>query len=482
VTQMTERDPSSATVPKNAENLKSFFIQTWGCQMNVADSERMQALLGKADYVPATAAESADVVILNTCHIRENARHKVVSRLGELRRLKKENPNLVLAVTGCVAQAESKKLSREVPFVDLILGPDQIEEVPELLKSLSERRERTHDASGFPLNPAPFIKASFNKSEYSIPLDRADPWTPNETSAVSRFVNIIKGCNNYCTFCVVPYTRGREKSRSLSEVIEEVKFLRDRGAREIVLLGQNVNSYGLDLPEAKGLPFADLLYSVSEVTGIDRIRFMTSNPHDFTPQLAQAFADLPKLTSSFHLPVQSGSDRILGRMNRQYCRAEYLERVAWIRKARPDVSFSSDIIVGFPGETEDEFEETLSLIERMRYSFVYAYKYSKRAGTPAARFTDLLPESVLDQRLQRLLALQDRITEELNRSEIGLERSVLVLYKDLKLENSWYGRTYQGRLARIHSSQNILGQIVTARIYDANKTALLGRLTADSVN
>jgi tRNA-2-methylthio-N6-dimethylallyladenosine synthase len=479
VTQMTERDPSPATTPKDR---KSFFIQTWGCQMNVADSERMQALLGKADYAPATAAEDADVVILNTCHIRENARHKVVSRLGELRRLKKQNPNLVLAVAGCVAQAESKKLSREVPFVDLILGPDQIEEVPELLQSLADNRERTHDASGFPANPVPFVKASFNNSEYSIPLDRADPWTPAAASAVSRFVNIIKGCNNFCTFCVVPYTRGREKSRSLSEVIDEVKYLRDRGAREVVLLGQNVNSYGLDLPDAKGLPFADLLYSVSEVTGIDRIRFMTSNPHDFTPQLAQAFADLPKLTSSFHLPVQSGSDRILGRMNRQYCRAEYLERVSWIRDARPDVSFSSDIIVGFPGETEDEFEDTLSLIERMRYSFVYAYKYSKRAGTPAARFTDLLPESVLDQRLQRLFTLQDRITEEINRSEIGLERSVLVLYKDLKLENSWYGRTYQGRLARIQSSENLVGKIVSTHIYDANKTALLGRLTADSVN
>lgn len=476
---MTEPTTTPVTVAKDP---KSFFIQTWGCQMNVADSERMQALLGKADYVPATAAEKADVVILNTCHIRENARHKVVSRLGELRKLKKENPNLVLAVTGCVAQAESKKLSREVPFVDLILGPDQIEEVPDLLKSLGETRQRTHDASGFPINPAPFVKASFNNSEYSIPLDRADPWTPSETSEVSRFVNIIKGCNNFCTFCVVPYTRGREKSRALSEVLEEVKFLRDRGAREVVLLGQNVNSYGLDLPQARGLPFADLLYAVSEITGIDRIRFMTSNPHDFTPQLAQAFADLPKLTSSFHLPVQSGSDRILGRMNRQYCRAEYLERVAWIREARPDVAFSSDIIVGFPGETDSEFEETLSLVEQMQYAFVYAYKYSKRAGTPAARFTDLLPESVLDERLQRLLAAQDSITSELNRKEIGLVRSVLVLYKDPKLEDSWYGRTYQGRLARIQSTQNILGQLVDIHVYDANKTALLGRLTAGSFN
>jgi tRNA-2-methylthio-N6-dimethylallyladenosine synthase len=456
---------------------KNVFIQTWGCQMNVADSERMQALLSRDNYQPATDAESADIIILNTCHIRDHARHKVVSRLGELRRLKERKPDLVLAVAGCVAQAEAKQLRKQVPFVDLIFGPDQIEKVPELVQQTLERRfgdeGQAHDTYGKHLDP--LIHTRFTDDEYSIPLDRASPLAAAPGQSVSRFVNIIKGCNNYCTFCVVPYTRGREKSRPEREILDEVSFYRDSGTREVVLLGQNVNSYGLDRPDAKGLPFADLLYQVAAVEGIERIRFMTSNPHDFTPALAQAFADLPKLASAFHLPVQSGSDRVLKRMNRQYTRAQYLDRVQMIRQARPDVAFSSDMIVGFPGETDEDFEDTLSLVREMRYAFVYAYKYSKRAGTPAARFKEMLPEEVLDERLQRLLALQDQITTDQNRNEIGRQREVLVLYKDSKKEDSWYGRTFEGRLVRVHSDRGLVGQIVPVEIFDANKTACLAK-------
>jgi tRNA-2-methylthio-N6-dimethylallyladenosine synthase len=377
-----------------------------------------------------------------------------------------------------VAQAEASKLRKQVPFVDLIFGPDQIEKVSELIQETQQHKSSALALASegpFPVVGTTITSTRFDQEEYSIPLDKADPWVPQNTSNVSRFVNIIKGCNNYCTFCVVPYTRGREKSRSEDEIVDEITFFRDRGTREIVLLGQNVNSYGLDRPGAVGLPFARLLYKVAGVEGIDRIRFMTSNPHDFTDELAQAFAEIPKLTSAFHLPVQSGSDRILTRMNRQYTRAQYLDRVQKIRAARPDVDFSSDIIVGFPGETEAEFEDTLSLVTEMRYAFVYAYKYSKRAGTPAARFKDLLPENVLDQRLQRLLRIQEQITLELNLAEIGQRRQVLVLYKDPKQEDSWYGRTFQGRLVRVHSADNLDGQTVDVTIFDANKTALLGR-------
>lgn len=461
---------------------KRIYIQTWGCQMNAADSERMQALLSRENYEPADSAEAADVVILNTCHIREHARHKVVSRLGELKRQKERNPELVLAVAGCVAQAEASLLQRQAPFVDLIFGPDQIEKVPTLIDEALQRRAdaEAHTPAGFAAHAGTLVNTRFEPDDYSIPIERANPWTSEQGHGVSRFVNIIKGCNNYCTFCVVPYTRGREKSRPESEILDEVAFHRDSGTREIVLLGQNVNSYGLDRPDATGLPFADLLYRVAAIEGIERIRFMTSNPHDFTPALAQAFADLPKLTSAFHLPVQSGSDAILKKMNRQYTREQYLERVGLIREARPEIAFSTDLIVGFPGETEEDFEATLSLVQHMQYAFVYAYTYSKRAGTPAARFKATLDKSVLDERLQRLLALQDRITTEQNRNEIGRTREVLILYKDSKKPDSWYGRSYEGRLVRVHSAKNLLGQTVAVRIFDANKTACLAEPLGDS--
>ncbi len=459
------------------------YIQTWGCQMNVADSERMHALLSNHRFSPTEKPDDADVIILNTCHIREKARHKVVSRLGELKPLKEENPDLVLAVAGCVAQAESRKLTQEVPYLDLIFGPDQIEKVPELISSVWSRNEEIPLPEGFAATREPVVEARFNKDKYSIPMEDAAPWMHPERTEISRYVNIIKGCNNFCTFCVVPHTRGREKSRSESEVLEEVRFLRDRGVREVALLGQNVNSYGLDFLETQptletiqdiSLPFAELLYKVAAVEGIDRVRFTTSNPHDFTPQLAQAFRDLPELTSAFHLPVQSGSDAILNRMNRQYGRSEYLERVQWLRLARPDMAFSTDIIVGFPGESESDFEDTLSLVEEMQYAFIYAFKYSKRSGTPATRFKEAVPDNVASQRLQRLLALQDRITLEQNLAEVGQEREVLVLYKNRKEDHSWYGRTYQGRLVKIASPRDLSGKILNVRIVDANKTALAG--------
>jgi tRNA-2-methylthio-N6-dimethylallyladenosine synthase len=476
--------------------LKKVYVQTWGCQMNVADSERMLSLLGRMNYRPTEQVEEADFVLLNTCHIREKARHKVVSRLGELRPLKERNPDMILAISGCVAQAEAKILSKEVPFVDMIFGPDQIEELPILLEKVLAKNESSEaqcaqieseqeKMRSFKAH-APLIKAEFNKENYSIPVDEIPPYFDSNKQEVSRYINIVKGCNNFCTFCVVPYTRGREKSRAAAEIIDETRFLVEKGIREIVLLGQNVNSYGLDLlgenhkkvslEQAGSLPFADLLYQVAAVPGVDRIRFTTSNPHDFTPQLAQAFADLKPLCDWFHLPVQSGSDRILDRMNRQYTRAQYLERVAWIRAVRPEMAFSTDLIVGFPGETDEDFEETLSLVHEMKYSFVYAFKYSPRRGTPATRFKEQVPEPVKDTRLQKLLELQRKETERQNALEIGQNRETLVMYKNRKEENTWYGRTYQGRLVKIHSPRNIVGKILEVKITDANVTALEGHL------
>lgn len=462
---------------------RKIYIQTWGCQMNVADSDRMQALMAGKDFTPTQAPQDADVIVLNTCHIREKARHKVVSRLGELRELKEQRPDLVLAVAGCVAQADSAKLRAEVPFLDLIFGPDQIEKLPDLLEAVWKRNADMPIPAGFADQRETIVDAQFTKDGYQIPIEDAPPWMHPERTEVSRYVNIIKGCNNFCTFCVVPHTRGREKSRKRDEILAEVKYFVDRNVQEVVLLGQNVNSYGLDflshqpsLEELQTipLPFADLLYAIAQETAVKRIRFTTSNPHDFTPQLADAFRDLPKLASSFHLPVQSGSDAILARMNRQYTRAEYLERVGWIRSARPDVAFSSDIIVGFPGETDQDFADTLSLVEEMQYAFIYAFKYSPRPGTAAARFRNCVPDEISDERLQRLLKLQDSITTRLNRAEIGQQREVLVLYKNRKEDDSWYGRTHQGRLVKVLTSRPVSGEILNVEITEANKTALVG--------
>jgi tRNA-2-methylthio-N6-dimethylallyladenosine synthase len=472
---------------KNSVYLKKVYIQTWGCQMNVADSERMLGLLGRLNYRPTEDPNEADFILLNTCHIREKARHKVVSRLGELKLLKETNPNLIIAVSGCVAQAESQSLAKEVPYLDLIFGPDQIEELPQLLEKVIEKSEQDRNSieQFTTQKPVPFVSTQFDKKEqqYSIPIDVVPPYYDENKSEVTRYVNIIKGCNNFCTFCVVPYTRGREKSRSEHEIIQEVNYLVDKGVKEIILLGQNVNSYGLDLIGAQDvhssqgkLPFADLLYTVSHISGVERIRFTTSNPHDFTPQLAKAFADLPKVTNSFHLAVQSGSDRILDRMNRQYTRAEYFERVKWIRDVRPDIAFSTDIIVGFPGETDQDFEDTLSLVQEMQYAFIYAFKYSIRKGTPATRFKDQVPEDIKDKRLQVLLELQRKETERQNFQEISKIREVLMLYKNRKEENSWYGRTNEGRLVKVHSPRNIIGKILPVKIIDANLTALVGCL------
>jgi tRNA-2-methylthio-N6-dimethylallyladenosine synthase len=470
----------------NETFLKKVYVQTWGCQMNVADTERMLSLLGTCNYRLTEELNEADLILLNTCHIREKARHKLVSRLGELRPLKEANPNLILAVSGCVAQAEAKSLAKETPYVDMIFGPDQIEDLPNLLEGVIQKNEiEKQKQNEFNEKPSPFVLTQFDNKDkgYSIPIDVIPPFYDENKTEYSRYVNIIKGCNNFCTFCVVPYTRGREKSRPETEIMSEIQFLVDKGVKEIILLGQNVNSYGLDLIGATDIhssngrmPFAELLYKVSEVKEVERIRFTTSNPHDFTPTLARAFADLPKVTNSFHLAVQSGSNRILDRMNRQYTREEYFERVQWIRDVRPEIAFSTDIIVGFPGETDQDFEDTLSLVSQMQYAFIYAFKYSIRKGTPATRFHDQVPEEIKDRRLQILLDLQKKETLRQNLAEIGKLRDVLMLYKNKKEENTWYGRTYEGRLVKVHSKENFVGKTIPVKIIDANITALEGVL------
>ena len=461
--------------------LKNVFVQSWGCQMNTADTERMLALLGQLNYRKTDSEENADLFLLNTCHIREKARHKVVSRLGELKEYKVKDPNRLIIVAGCVAEAESDKLAKEVPFVDLIFGPDKIESLPELLEKIVTREEKQSLES----KSHPQVFTGFDKKSigYSIPIDVVPPYKDETASQVSRYVNIIKGCNNFCTFCVVPFTRGREKSRTLKEISSEVKNLVESGTKEVVLLGQNVNSYGLDLIGAEDtkslnqrLPFAELLHEVSQIEGIQRVRFTTSNPHDFTDDILHVFKTQKKVINAFHLPVQSGSDRVLKRMHRQYTRAHYLDLVSKIRAVRPQIAFGTDIIVGFPGESENDFEETVSLVEEMKYEYAYAFKYSIRKGTPAARFKDQVPEDIKDKRLQKLLSVLSQETLKQNKNEIGKELETLILYKNLKQKNSWYGRSYEGRLIKVESKNDILGETVQIKVENANQTALVGHI------
>jgi len=446
-------------------------VETWGCQMNTADTERMLQILKERDFTFVDQAEDADLILLNTCHIREKARHKVLSRLGVLKQIKDRSQDVMIAVAGCVAQAEGSRLMKEAPMIDLLFGPGKIEELPHLLDEYA-RTKKPLMALGFKKGRGlDEDEVSARLNDFSPSVREAPPTLTGKTE-ISRFVNIQQGCDNYCTFCVVPFTRGREVSKDPSLIYQECEALVASGAREITLLGQNVNSYGTDL----GATFVDLLKKIARIEGLERLRFTTSNPHDFTLELAELFEAEPKLGRYLHLPVQSGSDRILGLMKRKVTSQEYLEKVQWLRKRVPDMALSTDLIVGFPGETEEDFQETLRLVEEVRFSFCFSFKYSPRKNTPAARYLDQIDEATKDERLQRLNKLQDQITVSQQENEIGRVRTVLFHYESRKNPGHYYGRTDQFRLVRTVSPTSIVGNICDVRIVEANKTALIGDL------
>jgi len=443
---------------KPAAQNKKVLIETWGCQMNVADSETILANLLQANYSLTDSAEDADLVLLNTCHIRDKAKHKVLSRLGRLKEVKERNPKLKIAVAGCVAQAEGKRLFKESPQIDLLIGPGKIHRLRDLLDDMH--------SSGKSVSALGFKEDGADKSEPKIKP------TLTGKNEISRYVNITQGCDNFCTFCVVPFTRGREISRSPQLILDECKRLLDAGAKEITLLGQNVNSYGSDIDST----FVDLLKLVLELKPLKRLRFTTSNPHDFTKPLAELFQHHQKLGSYMHLPVQSGNDTLLKRMRRKVTVDEYLERIEWLRSFDQDFAISSDIIVGFPGESDSQFEDTLKLVESIRYSFLFSFKYSPRKNTAAYRFPDQIPEALKSERLERLNQLQNMISIEQMQSEIGLSREVLFTYESKKEPGIYYGRTPQFRLTRVKSAANIIGETRVVEIIDGNKTALVGNL------
>jgi tRNA-2-methylthio-N6-dimethylallyladenosine synthase len=372
-------------------------VETMGCQMNVYDSDRMLEVLGRAGYAPTDIAERADLLIVNTCSIRDKVEHKVVSLLGVWRKLKAFNPDLVVGVAGCVAQQEGDKLFAKAPGLDLVVGPDQIARLPELVDSARERQQRTAATE--------FV----HRKEYAFPQPE-----PPQDGRVTAMVTVMKGCNKVCSFCIVPFTRGREVSKPSADVVAEVRMLVDHGVREVTLLGQNVNSYGRD--RAGERSFAELLGQINDVGGLERIRFTTSHPIDCGDDLLATFAQLPKLMPFFHLPIQSGSDAVLAAMRRAVVLgrktsvADYLERVARLRTLRPDVALSTDILVGHPGETEADFLATLDLLRQVRYATLFAFAYSVRPGTRAAELRDDVPLGEKKRRLHEVLRVQDGIT------------------------------------------------------------------------
>ena len=420
---------------------KKLHINTIGCQMNVYDSERIAGSLRQLGYRLTETAGQADMIIVNTCAIREKAVQKVFSYLGRIAGLKRARPDLIIAVGGCVAQQEGAQILQRAPYVDLVFGTHAIGRLPFLVEKIEKKR-----------SPVVDIKMGSGIEEPGGPFAE-----PGE-GAVSRFVTIMQGCDNFCTYCVVPYVRGRESSRPPDGILDEIRNLVENGAREVTLLGQNVNSYG----QKEGLPdFAKLLEKINDISGLERIRFTTSHPKDLSDDLIGAFGRLEKVSHHIHLPIQSGSDRVLKRMNRNYTVARYFDKINRLRAACPDIAITSDIIVGFPGETETDFTATIDLIEAVRYDGLFAFKYSDRPNAPAARFSGKVGPADQDRRLQAVLALQEKITIEKNRSLVGQTVAVLVeSYRD-KTDagpGQWTGRTSTNKIVHIPADGIAKGQ------------------------
>src|SRR5215510_1498814 len=386
-------------------------VKSFGCQMNVYDSHRMADTLAPEGYVETDAPEGADVVILNTCHIREKAVEKVYSELGRMRKLKEEaaqqGRRVVIAVAGCVAQAEGQEILRRAPAVDLVFGPQNYHRLPDLLARAG--RERVVDTE-FPV-------------EDKFDFLTAPSCDKTRSRGASAFVTVQEGCDKFCTFCVVPYTRGAEVSRPVEKVVAEVTRLAAAGVREVTLIGQNVNAYHGEGPDGRSWTLGRLLHRIAEVPGIARLRYTTSHPHDMEASLIAAHRDLPALMPYLHLPVQSGSDRVLVAMNRRHTRANYLDAIARVRAAQPAIAFSSDFIVGFPGETEEDFAATLSLADEVGYAGAFSFKYSARPGTPAAELADQVDDQVKAQRLQHLQQAIDRHQAAFNERCRGIGRA-----------------------------------------------------------
>jgi tRNA-2-methylthio-N6-dimethylallyladenosine synthase len=432
------------------------YIKTFGCQMNEYDSGKMADLLGHSDGMqPTEHPEEADLILFNTCSVREKAQEKVFSDLGRIKHLKRRNPRLLIGVGGCVASQEGQGIVERAPFVDLVFGPQTLHRLPEMIRA----RHRSGE---------PQVDVSFPE------IEKFDRLPPARIEGVTAFVSIMEGCSKYCSFCVVPYTRGEEVSRPLEDVLTEVADLADRGVKEITLLGQNVNAYRGRMAEAEIADFALLLEYLAEMPGLERIRYTTSHPKEFSARLIAAHTRVPQLVGHVHLPVQSGSDRVLAAMKRGYTVLEYKSIVRRLRAARPGISISSDFIVGFPGETEADFDATLRLIEEVGFDHSFSFVYSPRPGTPAADLPDTASAESKLERLQRLQARLDHHAQAISREMVGTRQRVLVEGTSRKDSGELAGRTENNRVVNFSGASRLIGQFAEVAITAALPHSLRG--------
>jgi tRNA-2-methylthio-N6-dimethylallyladenosine synthase len=440
---------------------KKLYIKTHGCQMNEYDSARMRDLLGeRCDLVPTENPEEADVLLLNTCSIREKAQEKVFHQLGRWKHLKQKNPDLVIGVGGCVASQEGAEIGRRAPYVDLVFGPQTLHRLPEMMAQRGPGGTIVVDVS-FP------------------EIEKFDRLPEPRVEGPTAFVSIMEGCSKYCTFCVVPYTRGEEVSRPVDDVIAEIAHLAAGGVREVNLLGQNVNAYRGQNHLGEIVDFAELLHFVAKIPGIGRIRYTTSHPVEFTDALIDAYADIPQLVDHLHLPVQSGSDRILAAMKRGHTALEYKSRIRRLRRIRPDISISSDFIVGFPGETDADFAATMKLIEEIGFDVSFSFVYSARPGTPAAELPDNTPEETKKQRLQILQGRINQQAQQISRRMVGSIQTILVTGVSKKDPGQLQGRTENNRVVNFSCSDHALvGTFARVEVLEALPNSLRGALVA----
>jgi len=434
-----------------------FYIRTFGCQMNVRDSEQLASMMIDAGFEQTDDVNQAQVILVNTCSIRDKVALKIVSQIGRYRQLKENNPALVIGVGGCLAQHWGRSLLKKNIGVDLVFGTHALDKAPELIRSIQK-------------NGGSFVDTAFREDIPSLGVCQRPA-----NGTLQAFVTIMQGCDNFCSYCVVPYLRGREKSRPSQDISEEIRELVAHGVKEVTLLGQNVNSYGKGL--AEGLRFSDLIKTIDAIEGLERIRFTTSHPKDLTDDLIDCFGKLGKLCEYIHLPFQAGSNNVLGRMNRGYTRDDYLARVESLRKACPDIAISSDAMVGFPGETAADFEYTLELMDKIRFDNLFSFKYSEREGTAAVSLADKIPEKEKSRRLSLLQELQDRHALEMNKAMIGKTVDVLVEGTSKNSSRDMMGRTRTNKIVNFRGPENLHGKTVNMHITAGYLHSLRGELT-----
>jgi tRNA-2-methylthio-N6-dimethylallyladenosine synthase len=424
--------------------------------MNDADSSKITRLLADMNISQTDEPKEADILLLNTCTIRWKAEHKVYSELGRFKKIKKNRPDIIIGVGGCVAQQEKDEMFRKAPHLDIVFGTHNIHRLPDMIKEIEEKRGHLSETAFFD-SPEPLV--------YPAP----------EEGGVKAYVNIMRGCNNFCTYCIVPYVRGRETSRPYSEILEEVDLLVGQGVKEFTLLGQNVNSYGNGSNDA--ISFSGLIRKVAAIEGLERIRFATSHPKDLSDDLIDAFGEIDKLCNHLHLPVQSGSNEVLKAMKRVYTVESYAERVERLKSVVPNIAITTDMIVGFPGETDADFRKTLELMEKLKYDSAFSFKYSKRPGTAAADFEDTVAEEEKEERLAILQTLQQRHTRERNEAEEGKVELVLVEGKSKKGEGMVMGRSAGNKVVNFKADESLISKTVPVRIVEGHLNSLYGELS-----